>query len=176
MEEAVIGALIGTLGAAGLSEALARAIVDLLRDRIKADPAAAKRLALTAAAVVLGLIAVAGLIVALYMYADVIVAGTADLVSRSTTTGRIILTIGGIAVGTILFFFRKYARVGYGVLEVLVAIIGIAGFPMDGNVGRISWLISLLGLIYILVRGLDNVDVGLAARREKAKGATTPAI
>ncbi|MES2056684.1 MAG: hypothetical protein V4564_12165 [Pseudomonadota bacterium] len=53
-------------------------------------------------------------------------------------------------------------------LEVLVAIVGIAGYPSSPQAGGIPWLISLLGLIYILVRGLDNIDVGIAARRGKS--------
>lgn len=84
------------------------------------------------------------------------------------------LTAGALICALLLFALRKYQRILYGVLEVIVAAVGLIVYPVapSGTAEVISaasagWAIGIMALIYIAVRGLDNVDVGFKERWAK---------
>lgn len=68
-----------------------------------------------------------------------------------------------ITIGFLLFQFRQRQRVLYGISEVFVGT--IAGILHSGNINQIDdpkYLLALLSAsIYLVVRGLDNINVGL---------------
>lgn len=73
-----------------------------------------------------------------------------------------------------LFLMRKRARTTYGITEVLAGLFGLSVYPVaPPNAGETlsavsaAWIMGVLSLIYIIIRGLDNIDVGLQLRREK---------
>lgn len=80
----------------------------------------------------------------------------------------------GVLLAIILFALRKYARIAYGGVEIAAGLLGLWIYPKAPpvaaqvlSVGSAAWLIGWLSLIYILIRGMDNVDVGFAARRKR---------
>ncbi len=99
MDEILIIALASALGSAWLSEATSRGVITFLRDRVRPDPAKAKRLARLIAFVALGFVIVAALSLFLYFYADKIVAALLAAISKPSRTDRISLTLVGVATG-----------------------------------------------------------------------------
>ena len=84
-----------------------------------------------------------------------------------------ILTGCAITLGISLFALRKWQRILYGALEIAASIAGMVLYPVaphaaadDLDFQTAGWVLGLLSLMYILVRGLDNVDVGRAIRRK----------
>jgi hypothetical protein len=88
--------------------------------------------------------------------------------------------------GLILFWLRKNRRVIYGAIEVIISLIGLAAYPYAPppsggqalSTANAAWFIGILSLVYVLVRGLDNIDVGRKARvalREMDPYTTSPA-
>jgi hypothetical protein len=86
----------------------------------------------------------------------------------------IIYVFSGMWIAAVLFWIRKRRRLLYGVTEVLAGLftlyqsstIGRGGFSSGFSDGfqTYRWqlvLISTLGAIYVIVRGLDNIDQGL---------------
>lgn len=165
MEELLWTSLGASLVSAGLSQWIARLIVDYLRERVAEDPDRARRAARLAAIVFSGLLLI-GAAFGFYYFAEDIVRAALSALNEAGPNGPVLLAGFGIVAGVLLFILRKLARIAYGALEIIVAIIGLAGYPAPGETGGIPWLISLLALIYILVRGLDNVDVGIKERRQ----------
>ena len=109
----------------------------------------------------LGFVALLAAAFAFYIYADEIVAAAGDTIAWAASKSPMLLGAGGLAVGFALFLVRKYARIAYGALEIIIGIIGLAGYPATPDVRGIPWLVSLLALVYIVVRGFDNVEVGI---------------
>jgi hypothetical protein len=81
--------------------------------------------------------------------------------------------ISGVVIAAILFWLRKRHRIVYGVAEVIA---GLFTLSQSSRIGRgafssgfneafepYQWqlvLIATLGAIYIIIRGLDNIDEG----------------
>jgi hypothetical protein len=76
-----------------------------------------------------------------------------------------------------LYLLRRSYRSIYGAIEVPVGIAAIAAAVLaptssDASVGMsdVSRLIGVLGGVYIIVRGLDNIDEGMVQLGEKLPG------
>jgi hypothetical protein len=95
---------------------------------------------------------------------------TSDAMSRF----YLVMGISTVALG--LFLFRKYARLAYGICEVAFGIVSawsIAEHAGEAN-PRFD-LIALMGVLYLIVRGLDNCAIGMEERataKELAMDAT----
>lgn len=95
----------------------------------------------------------------------------AEFVARSAAAQHTGFTLAAATLGLMLFALRKYARLYYGLLEVLVALVGFAAYPVAPaasgplSAATAAWGLGLMSLIYILVRGLDNIDQARQARR-----------
>lgn len=175
MEEVLWTTLAVSFASAGISQALAKVVIEYLRERLRSDQGHMARTTRLVALFLLGAVALIGVAVGLYYFAEDIVAAALAALARAGSRGPLLLAALGTFAGILLFLMRKYLRIAYGALEIIVAIIGLAGYPATAQSGGIPWLISLLALVYILVRGLDNVDCGFKDRREKAaKLAQTP--
>jgi hypothetical protein len=168
VDEILFPALMGSLATAGLSQYLTRVVVEFLRERLGRDPEQVRRTVRRALVSVAGLALLAGAAWAFYYFAEDIVGAALEALAAAGSRGPIVLVGMGLLAGVLLFLLRKYARIAYGTLEIILAVIGLAGYPATAATGGIPWLISLLALIYILVRGLDNVDVGIKEWKEKA--------
>jgi hypothetical protein len=92
-----------------------------------------------------GLLGLAAILVAVYFQA---------IVSTITIWG----TIGFIAVaGPILYALRSRMRIVYGVAEVMVGYYTAANAVLTTSNDRSREVLAVLGGVYIVVRGLDNV-------------------
>jgi hypothetical protein len=104
---------------------------------------------------------------------------TTRWLARTSSGNHVVLTGCAILAGTVLFALRKRHRMFYGMIEVAACIGGMIVYPVapapasEGlSTQTVAWALGLLSLIYILVRGLDNIDVGRAARRANDKALT----
>jgi len=99
------------------------------------------------------------------------VAPALKFVAASSEAQHLAFTTMALAMGAGLFALRKWQRLTYGGTEVLVALIGIMAYPVAPVTGTTltaataSWALGFMSLIYILVRGLDNIDTALESRR-----------
>lgn len=78
---------------------------------------------------------------------------------------KIALTVGvTLGAGLVLFFFRKYFRSTYGLSEAIVGLVVAADHVKDhldkGGTDSGLYLALLTAGVYLVVRGLDNVDQG----------------
>jgi hypothetical protein len=96
----------------------------------------------------------------------------------------IVVCISGVTfIGCALFFIRKKYLICYGVFEVITAIV-IASFTIfkatnmqpsatfDALMHQSDALVTLIGLfssVYIVVRGLDNIEKGILEKRKRRK-------
>jgi hypothetical protein len=90
--------------------------------------------------------------------------------------------LGTISFGLVFYFVRCRCRFGYGVLEIVVsvAVIFLTLYPqtsdlqLEGDEPWWGWILSKsVGLsagIYIMVRGLDNIDQGWPPQWESTRG------
>lgn len=82
------------------------------------------------------------------------------IISTINIWGTVILTI---VIGLLLFIFREKQRLSYGVFELAVGVIAIIvlfkplGFNYTNIEFNLDLNIKLLGGLYIMVRGLDNI-------------------
>jgi hypothetical protein len=90
--------------------------------------------------------------------------------ARTSGGNHTVLTGCAILTAAVLFALRKRYRVFYGMIEVAASIGGLIVYPvapapasMGLSTQTVAWGLGLLSLIYILVRGLDNIDVGRSA-------------
>ena len=78
------------------------------------------------------------------------------------------MALSTLALGTALFFFRLVERAWYGLAEVGFGL-GTAAYvgwhPVDGTLPR---LIAMAGAVYIVVRGMDNINIGRTSDRPGA--------
>ncbi|MCP3105552.1 hypothetical protein LZ198_42580 [Myxococcus sp. K15C18031901] len=82
---------------------------------------------------------------------------------RATVFGSLIL----ICAGVYLFTLRTHYRIIYGGIEVVFAIIAAIAAMVDllDTEGATKW-IGIGASIYLIVRGLDNIEQGWTKRRE----------
>lgn len=83
------------------------------------------------------------------------------IVSIINIWGTVILIL---IIGCLFYLFRSKNRLGYGLFETIVGIISsISVFlpNFDYTSLNANKLLQLLGGIYIIVRGMDNIGVGL---------------
>jgi hypothetical protein len=117
-------------------------------------------------AVVWGSIALAAICIKiLYAFLKPLFVTAYDFLT-STSGAHIFTVIGVLSIGVGLFYFRKYARLTYGVLEVAFGIAWASSFVLhlDGPNPK-SDFFALMAVLYLIVRGLDNCDEGLEMRR-----------
>lgn len=77
------------------------------------------------------------------------------------------LLIGSAALlcGALLYWFRQRFRTSYGMVEALIgAWISVNAFPLNSTLD-IAVGLQVLGGLYVIVRGLDNVGNGLKGTR-----------
>lgn len=95
--------------------------------------------------------------------------------SSLSATSRPSFTAIAIALSMALFTLRKKARRIYGVLEVFFGFLGIIAYPVAPKAEGVmeaataAWLLGYMSLIYIVIRGFDNVDVGIGLARKAAE-------
>ncbi len=94
----------------------------------------------------------------------------------SNSMSRFYLVVGISTVGLGLFIFRKYARLAYGICEVAFGIVSAWSIAEHAGetIPRLD-LIALMGVLYLIVRGLDNCAIGMderAAAKELVMDAT----
>lgn len=105
---------------------------------------------------------------------------SSDLIGyfQHTSTGNhILLTSSAVVIGGILFIARKRARIIYATVELAFAITALAIYPVAPahapgsqiSAATAAWLLGGFGLIYVLVRGLDNLDSGLTQQRRRSE-------
>jgi hypothetical protein len=91
---------------------------------------------------------------------EIIYENLSIIISTINIWGTISLTV---FTGLLLFIFREKQRLSYGVFELVVGIIAIMALfkPLGYNYSNIEFNldfnIKLLGGLYIMVRGLDNM-------------------
>jgi hypothetical protein len=71
-----------------------------------------------------------------------------------------------IAVGVGAYWVRSVYQLNYGVLEVVFGVLGIAAAAY--SLGASTKFITVVGSLYVIVRGLDNMERGLKDRRPTA--------
>jgi hypothetical protein len=75
----------------------------------------------------------------------------------------------------VAFLVRQYRRVAYGLAECGFCLIGYVYLQSQRKFETIvPTVFAAAGLIYVGVRGLDNIMVGVRARRAKASAASQP--
>jgi|SRR5579859_7219076 len=80
---------------------------------------------------------------------------------------RAAVTTALAVLGFLLYLARRFARLWYGAAETVVGIAFCwAGL---GSVSAISWASagSVVGGVYVIVRGLDNLQQGVEMRRDQ---------
>lgn len=88
-----------------------------------------------------------------------------QIFSLFASTPRFFIGLSAALCGAILFWFRQRYRTSYGLLETLVgAWISANAFPLQSSLDVASGL-QVLGGLYVVVRGLDNVGNGLKGSR-----------
>ncbi len=98
--------------------------------------------------------------------ADVIAAHPERLLSITSAPYTI---AAAIIFGIAFFWFRCRAPLYYGLSEIAAAIMTIAVSSSTTAGGGFGRIVGLLGAVYILVRGLDNMDKRLKGRELWAK-------
>lgn len=75
------------------------------------------------------------------------------------------LSLFTFILGVLLFLFRRSDRALYGAAEIVFAMgtAAFIGWQADG--GTLTRLLGVAGALYIIVRGLDNLDVGLKSAK-----------
>jgi rRNA maturation endonuclease Nob1 len=87
-----------------------------------------------------------------------------NIINTINIWGTIIVTLGA---GILLFVFREKYRLSYGVFEFLVGVFTIIMLfkPINFNISALNFTldfnIKLLGGLYIMVRGQDNIIKGI---------------
>src|SRR3954453_12235985 len=86
----------------------------------------------------------------------------------------IVVTIFWVAVAVGFYRVRRWSRLLYGAIEVAAGtgVIIIGEFPPNAIVSASSWtlgsraahVLAVMGGVYIVVRGIDNIDQGLPGR------------
>jgi len=72
-----------------------------------------------------------------------------------------------IVAGFLLYILRGRQRFLYGLLEIVIGILGVRDILFrDAPIDR-GYVIGLLGSLYIIVRGQDNLGRGLRGARYK---------
>ena len=80
---------------------------------------------------------------------------------------RILITVGLTVLGVSLYLARSFARSLYGVAEMLAGVAFCwAGLVPPVSSGRWGPAGSIVGGIYIIVRGMDNLLLGIEERKK----------
>lgn len=72
-----------------------------------------------------------------------------------------------LVLAYVLYVLRTKVRYAYAVVEIIVGIAAICTSVTVSASSDIGHLVAVLGGIYIVVRGLDNLDTGLATLHNK---------
>ncbi len=110
--------------------------------------------------------------VAIWVYWAEIYLALAELIdlNRRSYSKTILLCVCGMTAAGVLYYLRSKAKAHYGRLEVAFGLVSIGSlaWPAPGDNSRIQ-LIQLAASVYILVRGLDNVAVGIEEAERKSE-------
>lgn len=73
------------------------------------------------------------------------------------------MMVAAMSIGLVLFWFRKSDRALYGIAEIGFGVMtaGYAAWSPDANI--LPRVLALGAAVYIVVRGLDNIDAGKQA-------------
>jgi hypothetical protein len=81
------------------------------------------------------------------------------------STPRLLIGVGALLFGALLYWFRQRHRSSYGMVEtVLGAWISANAFPLNSAI-NITSVLQIMGGLYVVVRGLDNLGNGLKGTR-----------
>lgn len=88
-----------------------------------------------------------------------------------------VYVLSGVCIALAMFWIRRSHKIIYGAIEVVAGVLALYGTalvgkgPFDrgfsGDFYRFDWTIVLIATltgIYIIVRGLDNIEQGLKVR------------
>jgi hypothetical protein len=73
------------------------------------------------------------------------------------------MALATFALGLVLYIFRREERALYGVAEIAFGLATAAYVGWQATGGTMARLIAFAGAIYIVVRGLDNLDTARKA-------------
>jgi hypothetical protein len=108
-------------------------------------------------AIAIGIVAISIAVAVRYQYQQIF--------SLFTSTPKLFIGLVAVLCGTLLFWFRQRYRASYGMVETLIgAWISVNVFPLTSTLDVASGL-QVLGGLYVVVRGLDNVGNGLKGTR-----------
>ena len=82
-----------------------------------------------------------------------------------TSAPGLLIGVIACAFGGLLYWFRLRYRATYGMVEMFIgAWISVNAFPLDSVLDAAVGL-QMLGGLYVVVRGLDNVGSGVKGTR-----------
>lgn len=82
-----------------------------------------------------------------------------------TSTPGLFIGMAAVLCGGLLYCFRQRYRTSYGMVETLIGSwISVNAFPLNSTLNVAAGL-QVLGGLYVIVRGLDNVGNGLKGTR-----------
>ena len=88
-----------------------------------------------------------------------------------------------VALALTLFLLKKKARAIYAQLEIFIGLMGLFAYPLPPALTSpplpatvVAWILGGMSLIYLLVRGLDNLDIALGQRRDRTREASRQAM
>lgn len=70
---------------------------------------------------------------------------------------RALVVLGMCAFGALLYYARRYLRLYYGIFECCVGAATLWASVSNAKVDRFALSLGLMGGIYVIVRGLDNI-------------------
>jgi len=85
------------------------------------------------------------------------------IIIKNNCVKTIALVVTVVAI-IYLFFLRKMKRLAYGLIELIIGllmIVSIIAFPTESINGGLLDVPKLFGGIYIVIRGLDNIEKGI---------------
>lgn len=87
-----------------------------------------------------------------------------EIIDFAATVPWWAISVVGTIAGFLLYLFRQRKRAPYGLVEVVVGVVAVThSVPSPGTPGATMGVVAvqLLGGLYIIVRGLDNIGTGL---------------
>lgn len=79
---------------------------------------------------------------------------------------QVFIALAALASGALLYWFRQKYRPSYGMVETVIGVwISVNAFPLQLGIDVVASGLQVLGGLYVVVRGLDNVGNGLKGTR-----------
>lgn len=72
--------------------------------------------------------------------------------------------VWGLVIAVLLYRFRGIRPVLYGILEILAGLLSMFVAITNINGDSLATFVTFVGGMYVIIRGLDNIDRGLQSR------------